>query len=68
MRPRNKFFAIAAVAALAGLGYGTWAAVRAKANLVTPDVRDMYDYENFHSDRSGGAKNVLFADFHVDKL
>ena len=32
------------------------------------DAPLMYDYENFHSDRSGGAKNVLFADFHVDKL
>jgi prepilin-type processing-associated H-X9-DG protein len=27
-----------------------------------------YDCENLHRDNSGGAKNVLFADFHVDKL
>ena len=28
----------------------------------------MYDYENFHSGSTNGIKNVLFADYHVDKL
>jgi prepilin-type N-terminal cleavage/methylation domain-containing protein/prepilin-type processing-associated H-X9-DG protein len=32
------------------------------------DAPLLHDYDNVHSGSTNGAKNVLFADFHVDKL
>jgi prepilin-type N-terminal cleavage/methylation domain-containing protein len=32
------------------------------------DAPLMFDYDNVHSGSTNGSKNVLFADFHIDKL
>jgi hypothetical protein len=41
MKPRSKRFTLLALLAIAVLGYGIWAAVTARRNLVTLDVRNM---------------------------
>src|SRR5688572_29940386 len=41
MKARKKYFAAAAVAAIAGIIYGTSAVLQARNNLVTLNVRDM---------------------------